>query len=142
LAFCARAVKNAGDSIIKLALNKHEITTMCNNEEKELGMQMNTVYDIITLEDILQSARERFKDDLYLIDNHQNDIEIIKKASELLDEKIQWKGREVFWYKPKTLNDITMFSMKPLPDDEQNLQIFQSKMNEVKTNEATALESG
>lgn len=142
LANYAKTAKTIGDSIIKLSLYKDDIKAICKTEEKTLGIQMNTVYDIVTLEDILQKARERFKDELYLIESHQNDVEIIKKAAKLLDDALHQDDKQTSWHKPKTLNDATLFSSKPLPSDEQNLKMFQDTLNQVRKIGEEELDSG
>lgn len=130
----AKCVKTIGDAVANLASKREEIEQIeIAREVKKAEVEVNTVFDIVLLEDIVQRARERFKDDLHLIEHHQNSVEVIKKAKKLLNEMLKKKDEKVQnWHVPQTINDHTLFSMELLPHDAENLKVFQSKIAEVR----------
>lgn len=89
LALCSKIVKEVCDTVIKFSLNVNEVEMAVNSSEvREKKPLVKNVYDIMALEDILQEARERFKDDLHLIEHHQNPIDVIKRAKEYINKMI------------------------------------------------------
>lgn len=89
LALCAKIVKEIFGTIAKYTAQsteiRQEISRLTNTDKNNTPLIQN-VYDIATLEDVLQDARERFKDDLHLIEHHQNPIDVIKKAHAYVDK--------------------------------------------------------
>jgi hypothetical protein len=88
---------------------------------------IRTVFDIILLEDILQKAKERFKDDLWQIEQHQVSIERIQYVRDILEDHI---SKTQDYKKPSYPHSKEYWSSKPLPDDKANSQIFLQKLNE------------
>lgn len=90
LAICTKIFKEVFGIVLKYAGKSKEIRdeiTYFNNIGNENNSPLvQNVYDIAILEDILQDARERFKNDLYLIEHHQNSIDIIKRAHSYVDQ--------------------------------------------------------
>jgi len=90
---------------------------------------IRTVFDIILLEDILQKAKERFKDDLWQIEKHQVPIEKIQSVRKILENYIaEQKGKD--YKKPNYPHSKEYWSTEPLPDDKTNSKIFLQKLNE------------
>ena len=90
---------------------------------------VRTVFDIILLEDILQKAKERFKDDLWQIEKHQVPIEKIQSVRKILENYVaEQKGKD--YKKPNYPHSKEYWSTEPLPDDTINSKIFLQKLNE------------
>ncbi len=90
---------------------------------------IRTVFDIILLEDILQKAKERFKDDLWQIEKHQVPIEKIQSVRKILENYVaEQKGKD--YKKPNYPHSKEYWSTEPLPDDKTNSKIFLQKLNE------------
>jgi len=97
-------------------------------EDKTNGVPaMRTVFDIILLEDILQKAKERFKDDLWQIEQHQVPIEKIQHVKSILEDHI---SKTQDYKKPHYPHSKEYWSSNPLPDDKINSEIFLQKLNE------------
>jgi hypothetical protein len=91
LSSCAKIVRDVCDVVIKYCVKSSVISSAINKENSiDDGKEplVKDVYDIMMLEDVLQEARERFKDDLYLIEHHQNSIDVIKRAKAYVDRVI------------------------------------------------------
>ena len=97
LAFSSRVVKESYDTIIKycsksgLIEREINIAKIAKDGKKPL---VKDVYDIMALEDILQQAREDFKDDLHLIEHHQNSMETIKRAKAYVNRVLEESENE------------------------------------------------
>ncbi len=90
---------------------------------------IRTVFDIILLEDILQKAKERFKDDLWQIEKHQVPIEKIQSVRKILENYIaEQKGKD--YKKPNYPHSKEYWSTEPLPSDKANSEIFLQQLNE------------
>ena len=97
LSLCTRVVRETYDIVLKYCSNSGSIYREINGlNEKDNSKKplVNDVYDIMVLEDILQDARERFKDDLHLIEHHQNPIDVIKRAKEYVNKIIEMPEEE------------------------------------------------
>ena len=90
---------------------------------------VRTVFDIILLEDILQKAKERFKDDLWQIEKHQVPIEKIQSVRKILENYVaEQKGKD--YKKPNYPHSKEYWSTEPLPSDKANSEIFLQQLNE------------
>ncbi|MFT4968234.1 MAG: hypothetical protein ACI9CD_001266 [Candidatus Deianiraeaceae bacterium] len=134
LSACARVIKlviEMEEKILSIVEKEREKS----NDSQENSLILNTVYDIIILEDILQSAKERFKDDLHLIADHQNDIQTIKMTNKLLTD-FHRKHNITSWKSGDKITEGNFFAKHHLPQDAHNLSVFTKQLKHSGNNTA------
>lgn len=122
---CGRVLKDVINMRVMLSENA-EIFQDQNTENENAIPVLRTVYDIAIVEDILQRAKERFKDDLHLIEHHQNSIETIKKVNVFIEEFISQKKEK----EGKDAYNGSVWSDSKLPEDDECTRIFLQKLKE------------